>query len=144
MQSIDYLPISLLCPSSKIFEKIIFEKITKFLEENEIIPTCHHCFRHKRSVITSLIETFEDLSIAHENYLTTDFFMLSSYGICGPFLDLISFYLFNRSYTVHVDKSFSLEKQIPSGVPKGSVAGPILFIAYIADLHKYCNVENVT
>ena len=159
---LDYRPISLLCPISKIFEKIIFTQITDFLENNNIIPKCQHGFIRKKSVVTSLIETFEDLSIAHENNLATDVIYidlskafdsvpinrliskLSSFGICSPLLDLIQYYLTNRTYTVRVGNAYSNNKPIPSGVPQGSVCGPILFIAYISDLPTYCKVSGVT
>ena len=68
---------------------------------------------------------------------------LSSYGIRGPLLELIKNYLSNRTYTVKVENSFSTVKQIPSGVPQGSVGGPILFVAYIADIIEHCKTDNV-
>lgn len=158
----DYRPISLLCPSSKVFEKILFGEITKFFEHNNLIPKLQHGFQSKKSVVTSLIETVEDLSIAHENNYSTDIVYfdlakafdsvpinrliakLNSFGICGSLLKLIEYYLSNRSYTVKVGQRFSCEKSIPSGVPQGSIGGPILFIAYISDLPKLCNVDGVT
>lgn len=158
----DYRPISLLCPTSKVFEKILFTELTKFFTRNDLIPKCQHGFQSKKSVTTSLIETFEDLSIAHEKAHSTDIIYfdlskafdsvpinrlitkLNSYGISGAILKLISNYLSNRSYSVKVGQIFSNQKQIPSGVPQGSVCGPLLFISYIADLPKVCNVEGVT
>ena len=69
---IDYRPISLLCPISKVFEKIIFSKISSFLEENNVIPKCQHGFQRKKSVVSQLIETYEDLMCAHDKNLITD------------------------------------------------------------------------
>ena len=159
---IDYRPISLLCPTSKIFEKIIFSKISMFLEDNNIIPKSQHGFQMKKSVVTQLIETYEDLTFAHENKCITDIIYfdlskafdsvphnrliakLSSIGIKGALLDLIKDYLTNRTFTVRVGNTFSSEKPAPSGVPQGSVGGPILFIAYISDIVSFCETEGVT
>ena len=150
--AIEHRPISLLCPISKIFEKIIFTKLTEFLEQKQIIPSYQHGFQRKKSVI---------LSLGHENNHTTDILYfdlskafdsvpisrliakLSSFGVQGPLLQLISCYLSNRSYTVRVGQFYSQEKSVPSGVPQGSVGGPILFVAYISDLTKLCKVEGV-
>ena len=158
---IDYRPISLLCCTSKIFEKILFSYLTNFFETNNIIPKNQHGFQRKKSVVTSLIETYEDLSIAHEKSLVTDVIYfdlakafdsvpinrliakLSSFGIRGPLLQLINYYLSNRTFVVRTGNSYSNEKQIPSGVPQGSIGGPLLFVAYISDLPKHCKVEGV-
>ena len=158
---IHYRPISLIPACSKIFEKIIFTKISSFLSFNKIIPNSQHGFQKHKSVITQLVETFEDLSFAHENKFSVDIIYfdiskafdsvphnrllekLSSYGIRGPLLELIQNYLCNRTYSVKVGNSFSSKNSIPSGVPQGSVGGPILFIAYLADVINYCQIPEV-
>ena len=158
---LDYRPISLLPTISKLFEKIIFSKISSFLSSNNVIPKCQHGFQRHKSVTTQLVETFEDFSLAHENKLSVDVVYLDiskafdsvphsrlikklqTYGICGPLLELIKNYLSNRTYTVRVGKSYSNKKSIPSGVPQGSVGGPILFIAYLADIIHFCQTREI-
>ena len=78
-------------------------------------------------------------SVPHERLIRK----LESFGIRGPLLELLQNYLSNRSYVVKVGKSFSSQKPIPSGVPQGSVGGPILFTAYLADIVKICETPGV-
>jgi retron-type reverse transcriptase len=68
----DFRPISLLCSTSKILEKIIAKKLTSFLESRNIFPQCQHGFRKNRSVTTQLLETFDDFSHAIDNKKCVD------------------------------------------------------------------------
>nr|CAD2176268.1 unnamed protein product [Meloidogyne enterolobii]CAD2202716.1 unnamed protein product [Meloidogyne enterolobii] len=158
----DFRPISLLCSASKILERIISNKLTSFLETNNYLPTCQHGFRKNHSVITQLLETYNDYTLAIENKKCVDviFFDLAKafdtvphdrllkklhhLGVTSDLLNWIEDYLLNRTFTVLVESNNSNEYPITSGVPQGSILGPILFISYIFDLIDFCKTDNVT
>nr|CAD2179616.1 unnamed protein product [Meloidogyne enterolobii] len=119
-------------------------------------------FRKNHSVITQLLETFNDYTLAIENKKCVDviFFDLAKafdtvphdrllkklyhLGITGALLNWIEDYLLNRTFTVLVESKNSNEYHITSGVPQGSILGPILFISYIFDIIDICKTDNVT
>ncbi len=59
---------------------------------------------------------------------------LKQYGINGPIYDRIECFLSNRKQTVVVDGKKSAFKEVVSGVPQGTVLGPVFFIIYVIDL----------
>ena len=67
-------------------------------------------------------------------------FKLKSYGVGGPIFNVFSNFLSNRPQRTCVDGCFSLFKPVLSGVPQGSVLGPLFFILYTADM--WHNLEN--
>ena len=148
----NYRPVAILPVLSKVLEKVIFCQVVQYFEENQFLHPNHHGFRPAHSTTTSLIQMYDNWVDAAEKKKFTGICLLDLsaafdvvnhslllqklrlYGFSEHSLNLIHSYLSDRKQTVHIDGKQSTWLNISSGVPQGSILGPLLYTLFTNEL----------
>jgi endonuclease/exonuclease/phosphatase family metal-dependent hydrolase len=148
----NYRPVSLLPSLSKILETIMHNQLYNYFDKSNLFYDSQYGFRRRHSTELAAIEIVDrlvtqmdkneipiniylDLSKAFD---TLDHNILISklqfYGLGGSSLQLLKDYITNRKQYVVFGRYESELKTISTGVPQGSILGPLLFIIYLNDI----------
>ena len=152
----NYRPISLLSSISKTFEKVVFNQVYEYFTNNELFYNSQYGFRKLHSTEYASLELVDRISqyldngklpvtvyldlskafdtINHEILLKN----LEYYGFTDTPLKWFRSYLHNRQQYVFFNGCCSTPKTLETGVPQGSILGPLLFLIYMNDIKEAC------
>ena len=154
-QASSYRPISLTPHLSKIYERILKNRLEHHVESKNLLPTCQAGFRKSRSISDHLLTLTSSVKTAlrKKRCLTAVFFdvrrafdtvwhkkllsKLSDLGLSGNLYNAIVSFLSHRSFSVRCKSSMSSPRATDCGVPQGTVLAPLLYNLVLSDLHQY-------
>ena len=154
----NYRPISLLSIFSRIFEKLMHNRIINYVNKNDILFNKQFGFRSRHSTLQAILSITEKIQTAiDQNTFSCGVFLdlskafdtvnhkilldkLDHYGIQGLSKAWFESYLTNRKQFVSLGNVKSDALKISCGVPQGSVLGPLLFLLYINDFHRSSSI----
>ena len=158
----NYRPVSNLCFIAKILEKLVLSQVSSYLNSHNLNNTCQSAYRPGRSTETALLKVVNDLflSLIKGNISVLALLDYSSafdtidhptlvhrlhidFGFTDAVLQWSSSYLTNRTHKISLYNHCSAFAPIHSGVPQGSVLGPILFTMYIKPLSAIIDSHSI-
>ena len=157
----NYRPISLLSIISKVLERCVLIRLRDHLLL--MLDRAQHGFIPGKSCVTQLVEVIDYIGSLLDSGKQTDVIYLDTvcrkpltkcntllslitlrqYNISGNLLNWFTSYLLGRRQRVTVLGATSKERKVTSGVPQGSILGPMLFLLYVNDLPKTVNTSKV-
>ena len=144
-----YRPVSLTSVCAKSMEKIVVKFLFDYLDSNNLLNANQFGFRPGHSTEDQLVLTYNDVTMWLDQGFNVDLVLFdfskafdvvchtvliekfSKLGITGKLLDWIREFLIGREMNVVVDHKISNPRAVRSGVPQGSVLGPLLFLIYV-------------
>ena len=157
----NYRPISILPVLSKIFEKIVYNQLLSYFTKNNLFYFSQYGFRPNHSTEFAVLELtdllykkldnnqnpvaiFMDLSKAFDTINHSILLhKLQYYGLSNTELHWFQSYLNDRKQFVMLENASSSLLNISTGVPQGSILGPLLFLIYVNDLHLSCDAKTI-